>query len=95
MELKKKYKDEEQWLVSNEKQLIDAELERLNRLAEEKATKEALVRKNYQGDILKQVNERDRDQRRLIQEKMYEERAAKLAEIQYVKKIDTQKDTNT
>jgi hypothetical protein len=70
-------------------------LERLNRLAEEKASKEALVRKNYQGDILKQVNERDRDQRRLIQEKMYEERAAKLAEIQYVKKIDTQKDTNT
>ena len=70
-------------------------MERLNRLAEEKATKEALVRKNYQGDILKQVNERDRDQRRLIQEKMYEERAAKLAEIQYVKKIDTQKDTNT
>ena len=64
-------------------------------MAEEKATKEALVRKNYQGDILKQVNERDRDQRRLIQEKMYEERAAKLAEIQYVKKIDTQKDTNT
>ena len=95
VELKKKYKDEEQWLVSNDKQLIDNELERLNRLAEEKAAKEALVRKNYQGDILKQVNERDRDQRRLIQEKMYEERAAKLAEIQYVKKIDTQKDTNT
>jgi hypothetical protein len=26
---------------------------------------------------------------------MYEERAAKLAEINYVKKIDTQKDQNT
>lgn len=39
------------------------------------------MRKNYQGDILKQVNERDREQRRTIQEKMYEERAAKLAEI--------------
>ncbi len=94
VELKKKIKDEDKWLVSNEKQLIDAELERQNKLAEEKAAREALVRKNYQGDILKQVNERDRDLRRTIQEKMYEERAAKLAEIQYVKKIDTQKDTN-
>jgi hypothetical protein len=81
VELKKKIKDEDKWLVSNEKQLIDAELERQNKLAEEKAAREALVRKNYQGDILKQVNERDRDLRRTIQEKMYEERAAKLAEI--------------
>jgi hypothetical protein len=52
------------------------------------------MKKNYQGDILKQVNERDRDRRRELQEKMYEERAAKLAEIQYVKKIETQKDQN-
>ena len=32
--------------------------------------------------------------RRDLQEKMYEERAAKLAEIQYVKKIETQKQEN-
>jgi hypothetical protein len=56
--------------------------------------KEALARKAYQGDVLRQVNEKDRDQRRLLQEKMYEERAAKLAEINYVRKIDTQKDAN-
>jgi hypothetical protein len=35
-----------------------------------------------------QINERDRNNRRQIQEKMYEERAAKIAEMQYVKKID-------
>lgn len=56
--------------------------------------REALNRKNYQGDVLRQVNERDREKRRLLQEKMYEERAAKLAEINYVKKIETNKDAN-
>lgn len=56
--------------------------------------REALTRKNYQVDVLRQVNERDREKRRMLQEKMYEERAAKLAEINYVKKIETQKDQN-
>lgn len=41
-----------------------------------------------------QVNERDRTRRRELQDKMYEERAAKLAEIQYVKKIEEQKTYN-
>jgi hypothetical protein len=45
-------------------------------------------------DVLRQVNEKDREKRRVLQEKMYEERAAKLAEINYVKKIDSQKETN-
>ena len=81
-------------MLQNEKRVIETELERQNREAEEKRVKEALLRKNYQGDVLKQVNERDREQRRVIQEKMYEERAAKLAEINYVRKIDDQKNTN-
>lgn len=80
--------------MNYEKNLLETELERQNREAEEKKAREALIRKNYQGDVLRQVNERDRDQRRLLQEKMYEERAAKLAEINYVRKIDTQKQTN-
>lgn len=42
-----------------------------------------------------QMNERDRAKRREVQEKMYEERAAKLAEIQYVRKIEAQKIDNT
>ena len=47
VELKKKLKDEDQWLLSNEKQLIDSEIERQTKLAEEKKAKEALMRKNY------------------------------------------------
>lgn len=45
--------------------------------------------------MLKQIGERDRQQRRDLQEKMYEERAAKLAEINYTRKIGVQKQENT
>ena len=44
---------------------------------------DALQRKTHQTDILRQVGERDRATRRDLQDKMYEERAAKLAEIDY------------
>lgn len=47
IELKKKLKEEDNWLVNNDKRIIDAELERQNKLAEEKAAREALTRKNY------------------------------------------------
>jgi hypothetical protein len=53
-----------------------------------------LIKKNNQTDILKQINERDREQRRVIQEKMYEERAAKLAELEYARRIQDQKNAN-
>lgn len=88
IELKKKLKEEDHWLVSNEKAAIDAELERQNREYEEKRAREQLYRQKHQGDILMQINDRDRQQRRELQEKMYEERAAKLAEINYVRKIE-------
>jgi hypothetical protein len=42
-------------------------------------------------DILKQMNEKDRIQRTFLQEKMYEERAAKLAELDYQRKITNDK----
>lgn len=45
-------------------------------------------------DILKQMNEKDRIQRTFLQEKMYEERAAKLAELEYQRKINHDKMQN-
>jgi len=42
-----------------------------------------------------QITDKDRQKRRELQEKMYEERAAKLAEINYTRKIDNQKQENT
>ena len=56
--------------------------------------KDALYRKTHQTDVLRQIGERDRDTRREIQEKMYEERDAKMAEINYVRKIQDQKTEN-
>ena len=56
---------------------------------------EQIAKKTHQVDVLKQVGERDRNQRRELQEKMYEERAAKLAEIAYVGKIHDEKNRNT
>lgn len=50
--------------------------------------RDALYRKQHQGDILRQMGERDRAQRRELQDKMYEDRAAKLAELKYVRKIE-------
>lgn len=53
VELKKKLKDEEEWLLNNEKQRLETELERQNREAEERKMREALTRKNYQVDVLR------------------------------------------
>jgi hypothetical protein len=54
----------------------------------------AMNKKAHQTDILRQVGERDRQIRRDLQTKMYDERAAKLAEIEYQKRIGNEKQTN-
>jgi len=82
------------WLKDNERRLIEASIAQQNAEFEARAAKEASVRKHHQMDILKQMNEKDRIQRTFLQEKMYEERAAKLAELEYQRKIQKDKDTN-
>ena len=54
----------------------------------------AMNKKAHQTDILRQVGERDRTMRRDLQDKMYEERAAKLAEIEYSRRIHEEKQNN-
>ena len=54
---------------------------------EDKQTKAAFNRKTHQTDILKQINEKEKAMRKDLQEKMYEERAAKLAELEYTRRI--------
>jgi len=61
---------------------------------EKKKAEENLARKRHQEDLLMQMSEKDRLKRREVQEKMYEERAAKLAEIDYQKKIQQTKSMN-
>lgn len=45
--------------------------------------------------MLRQVGERDRTMRRDLQDRMYEERAAKLAEIEYQRRIGVEKTNNS
>lgn len=61
---------------------------------EERQMKQAFERKSHQTDILRQVGERDRTMRRDLQDRMYEERAAKLAEIEYQRRIGNEKNNN-
>ena len=60
IELKRKLKDERNWLVSNEKANLEAEVERQNEAFATKTMADAMTRKKHQTDILRQVGERDR-----------------------------------
>lgn len=92
--LKQKMKEEQQWLRAHEKATIDQQVDAQNKAHEERALREAYERKTHQTDILRQVGERDRTMRRDLQDRMYEERAAKLAEIEYQRRIGNEKTNN-
>lgn len=92
--LNQKQKEEAAWLQKYELDQNEAEVARQTAAHENKAMEVALAKKTHQTDILRQVGERDRTMRRDLQDKMYEERAAKLAEIDYQRRINTEKQAN-
>lgn len=92
--LKQTAKGEATWMKTYERQNMEEEVERQNRAYDEQMQKTALSKKAHQTDILRQVGERDRTMRRELQEVMYEERAAKLAELEYKRRIETEKTNN-
>ena len=92
--LKQTLKNEAKWVINHEKEQMDAEVERQNAAYEQKALTNAFNKKTHQTDILRQVGERDRTMRRDLQDRMYEERAAKLAEVEYQRRIGNEKANN-
>ena len=92
--LQQKQKEEAKWLQNYELEQNEAEVARQTAAHENKAMQDALMKKTHQTDILRQVGERDRALRRDLQDKMYEERAAKLAEIEYQRRINNEKQAN-
>jgi len=94
MKLKAQGKTESEWMKQYERQNMETEVERQNQAYEDQMVKTSLTKKSHQTDILRQVGERDRTMRRDLQEIMYEERAAKLAELEYQRRIQTEKDNN-
>lgn len=95
VEYTKKFNSEKRWLSDYEKKQASDEIAKQQREDEEARIRAALAKKEHQGGVLMQIGERDRQQRRDLQEKMYEERAAKLAEIDYTRKIGQEKQVNT
>lgn len=87
VELKKKLKKEAEWAKQYERQNMEEEVARQNKAYEEQMVKTSMMKKMHQTDVLRQVGERDRTMRRDLQEVMYEERAAKLAELEYQRRI--------
>jgi len=87
IELKKKLKSESEWAKQYERQNMEEEVARQNKAYEEQMIKTSMMKKMHQTDVLRQVGERDRTMRRDLQEVMYEERAAKLAELEYQRRI--------
>jgi hypothetical protein len=71
-----------------EKKLIQAQIEKDEEDAKRKLAELAIVKKKNQQDILTQIAEKEERKRREKQEAMYELRAAKLAELQYRKKVE-------
>jgi CRISPR/Cas system CSM-associated protein Csm5 (group 7 of RAMP superfamily) len=79
-------------IQEEEKRYLAAKIAREQAEQEEKKAAERLKKKQNQGDIIEQVKAKDKDKRRTEQEKMYEKRSAMLAEIEYQKKIDLEKE---
>jgi len=92
VEFKKADKSKYAALQEEEKKYIAAKLLREQAEQEEKLALERLKKKQNQEDILEQVKSKEKEKKRTEQEKMYEKRAALLAEVEYKKKIEAEKE---
>lgn len=72
--------------------MLDAEIKRYNERLEEIKREGSRIRKSHQGELLYQISEKEHMRRRELQDKLYEERAAQLWEMEYQKKINEQKE---
>lgn len=70
---------------------MDEAIKEYNRKLEELRLKQATQRKSHQNDLLYQMNEKERLREKELHEKILQERAAKLWEMEYNKKIQEKK----
>ena len=87
----KQLREDEKGQILKEREILDEEIRKYNQMVEEINRQEALRRKTHQGELKYQINEKDNMRRKEQQDKLYEERAAQLWEMEYQKKIDQQK----
>ena len=87
----KKLKEDEKNEILKERKNIDTEIDNYYNQIEEIKKKEAERRKVHQNQLLYQIKEKEDLRKKEIQDVKYEERAAKLWEIEYQRKLSEQK----
>lgn len=73
--------------VFQEREIIEDEVAQDLAKMEDEKLRKRIIRERMQGDVLTQVAEREKHQKRKYVEDMYEQRAKFLAEQEYNKKI--------
>lgn len=94
IENKKMFRNEDANNVNREKDELDRALEQQLRDHEAKVLQQKMNKSMHQSDVLKQVGEKERGKRKDYQESMFEQRAMKLAELDYKRKIETENSKN-
>ncbi len=87
----KRLKSEAKEAVRRDANDIARQVSEQERADQEARVTQTLAKAAQQSDILMQIGEKERVRKKGYQESMYEERAMKLAEREYKKKIDTEK----
>ncbi|MCQ2820972.1 MAG: trichohyalin-plectin-homology domain domain-containing protein [archaeon] len=85
-------KENEKNLLAQERAAADEDLLKYKAQIEEINKKEAARRKEHQNELMYQISEKEYQKRRELQDKLYEERAAQLWEMEYQKKINEQRE---
>ncbi len=82
----------EKEFLFKERMQLDDKIQKFNLECERIKEEEISRRKKHQDDLKYQIEEKEKSRHKEIQEKIYEERAAKLWEMEYQKKIDEQRE---
>jgi hypothetical protein len=78
--------------ILKERIVLDEEIRKYNERLEEIKREDLEKRRGHQDDLIYQMKEKDLIKKKENQDRLYEERAAKLWEIEYKKKIDEQRE---
>lgn len=89
---KKEAKETEKKQIEVERTALDAEIKKYLQKVEEIKKEDAKRRKEHQGELIYQISEKENQKRKELQDKLYEERAAQLWEMDYQKKINLQRE---
>ncbi|CAG9328793.1 unnamed protein product [Blepharisma stoltei] len=88
---RKRKEEEENQREIEEKERIAREVAKAEEIEQMRKTALRMTKVNHQDNLKWQIDEKNERKKKELQEEMYEQRAAKLAEIQYKKMIEEEK----